>query len=964
MSINYEILNKINNKDFYKNVYLPNINNFYNFVERNISDKSVIIPPSYKGTIDPKKLALHKKKIAEVYFTPILYFIYSYIYTKFYEKQEIHQMKLELRLNYNLYGYIFNHKNPIIKKINVFFHMQFKKELKNKENIEKYYIFDKINEEKENIVNFLEKINTQLETEEQVVKDKNKIYDTVIKNIYIFNDKLNQFITLINSPSVKQYIGSETNIFKILNKLYNPDNVITNYDDYHNKLEEINNLYLQLLKLQNNINLYIEDKKDLIDINKYSIDDVTVNFQNKYTVIFTDKKNEINIDFDNIIKFNDNTINTFDDIIEKYNIFQENKNINNKNNIKNIDKLLGLITKIYNDLKKEFDNLEHIDIFNVSNKIIKSLKLFYEILFISICIEFKYVKEIEKNKKCTSHCSSPILDDTLYIPLNCSLSSLDKDISSYNSFYSYTKSTDKLANKNIIDSLEKQIENIDDNIDELTYKNNNISKYDTKNDESKLRDKTQEIKDKTREIQIKTDELSKLKKSTENLSEFNTSIIKFNTKINSTKGLITKIDNDIDTLNKEINTLKTDIRQNETDVDNNKLEKKDLQKIVTNVSKTQAEINAAKNSIAILDDEIRVLEIVIQKNTKKIETIKNELRNLETTKKQYESTKNSLETNKSKKEKERRNKSKLQTENNKKFNEQSAKISEDIKKLNDDLIKLQEDLANIKKKLTKSNLKKELINKQKKILDTYNNQKIEIQKKIDNLKAKNSDKSANKKIENQTSYDYKKDLDTIFSNLKLLSEEIDDITKNIAYKDSINKVFYLYEEDTFIKKYDDISISIPKTKDNISEYFDNKLNNKNTVLVKKKYNKPHYFIKDLLNIYKKFDDSDKKDEIKVFFENLQKMESDLTYSANKYINLCDSEGLLILVKNKKNNDFIAKLDKQILDIINDVAKQHMSYSTVSTNNNKGKYIDILPYTDIIYMYFIKILLIIYKYPYP
>lgn len=962
MSINYEILNKINNKDFYKNVYLPNINNFYNFVEKNISDKSVIIPSSYKGTLDPKKLALHKKKIAEVYFTPILYFIYSYIYTKFYQQQEIHQMKLELRLTYNLYGYIFNHKNPIIKKINIFLHMQFKKELKNKENIEKYYIFDKINEEKENIVTFLEKINTQLETEEHVVKDKNKIYDTVIKNIDIFADKLNQLITLINNPSVISYIGSETNIFKILNKLYNPDIVIANYDDYHNKLEEINNLYLQLLKLQNNINLYIEDKNDLIDINILKKNINIVIFQNTYIGIFENKKAEINIDFDSIINFNDNIINTFDDIIEKYNIFQENKNINNKNNITNIDKLLDLITATYNSLKQYFNNLVYGNIFNVNNKIIESLLYFYEILFISICIEFNYVKEIEKNKKCTSQCLVHILDDTLYVPSNCSLALLDKNINYYNSFYSFTKSTDKLVNKNIIDSLEKQIENIDDNIDELTYKNNNISKYDTKNDESKLRDKTQEIKDKTREIQLKNDELAKLKKSSENLSEFNTSITKFNTKIKSTKELINKINVEIDKLNNDITTLKLAISQNETEIDDKKVQKKNFQKILTNITKIQSDKNTAKGTIAILDDEIRDLESSIQKNTKKLELVKNELRTLETTKKQYESTKNSLETNKSKKEKEKKNKSKLQTETNKKINDQTAKIEEDIKKLNDDLKKLEEDLANIKKKLTKSNLRKELINKQKKILDTYNNQKIEIQKKIDNLKAKNTAKLANKKTENQTtSYDYKKDLDTIFSNLKLLSEEIDDITKNIAYKDSINKVFYLYEEDTFIKKYDDTTIS--KTKDNISEYFDNKLNNKNTVLVKKKYNKPHYFIKDLLNIYKKFDDSDKKDEIKVFFEHLQKMESDLTYIANKYINLCDSEGLVIPTKNQKNTDFIDKIDTKIIAIKDDVNQQHTSYSTVSTNNNKGKYIDILPYTDIIYMYFIKILLIIYEYPY-
>ena len=953
MSINYEILNKINNKDFYKNVYLPNINNFYNFVERNISDKSVIIPFTYKGTLDPKKLALHKKKIAEIYFTPILYFIYSYIYTKFYEQQEIHQMKLELRLNYNLYGYIFNHKNPIIKKINVFFHTQFKKELKNKENIEKYYIFDKINEEKQNIVIFLEKINEQLEIEEHVVKDKNKIYDTVIKNIGIFADKLEQLIELINNPGINLYIGTETNIFKILNKLYNPDIDIQNPDDYHNKLEELNNLYLQLLKLQNNINLFIEDKPNLIDINKLEININIRFFQNTYKKIFDDKKIGINIDFNEIINFNEHIISTLNEIIEKYNTFQENKNIDNKNNIKNFDNLLKLIINIYDNLKKYFDNLVNIDIFYVNNKIINSLYIFYNVLFTSICIEFNYVKEIEKNKKCTSHCTIFVLDDKLYIPSDCNLNTFDNLISNYNSFYS--KSDDKLANKHIIDSLEKQIENIDDNIDELIYKNNNITKYNTKNDESKLKDKTQEIKDKTREIQVKKDELSKLKKSSENLSDFNTAISKFTTKISNTGELIRKIDIDINTFNSEINALKLAITQNENEIINKKQQKRNLQQILTDVTKTQSDKNTAKNNIAIIDDEIKDLENSIVKNTKKLETLKNERRSLETTKKQYETTKDSLETNKSKKIKEKTNKEKLKTESNAKINEQSKKIDEDIKKLESELTKLHDDLVNIKKKLIKTNLRKELITKQKNLLDIYNKQKLEIQKKIDNLKTKN----ITKKTENETSYDYKKDLDIIFSNLRLLSEEIDDITKKIAYKDSINKVFYLCQEDTFIKKY--INRSILMTKDDLNQYFDNKLNNKNTVLVKKKYNKPHYFIKDLLNIYKKFDDSDKTDEIKVFFDYLQKMESDLTYTANKYINLYNNKGIIITM-NQKTSDFTSKIYEQIKAITDDVKRQHISYSTVSANNNK-KYIDILPYTDIIYMYFIYILLIIYAYPY-
>jgi hypothetical protein len=57
---------------------------------------------------------------------------------------------------------------------------------------------------------------------------------------------------------------------------------------------------------------------------------------------------------------------------------------------------------------------------------------------------------------------------------------------------------------------------------------------------------------------------------------------------------------------------------------------------------------------------------------------------------------------------------------------------------------------------------------------------------------------------------------------------------------------------------------------------------------------------------------------------------------------------------------VSKIDSQIEAIKNDVKKQHtVIQSTLNTSNNE-KYIDILPYTDIIYMYFILLLLIIYQ----
>ena len=115
MSYNYNILN---NKDFYKNVFLSKINQFYDGIENQISNNSVY-KPDPKKILNTTKLKIHKKNIAQIYFTPLLYLIYSYIYIKFYKKQQIYQIVLDFKLNFNLYTYIFSHKNPIIKKVNV-----------------------------------------------------------------------------------------------------------------------------------------------------------------------------------------------------------------------------------------------------------------------------------------------------------------------------------------------------------------------------------------------------------------------------------------------------------------------------------------------------------------------------------------------------------------------------------------------------------------------------------------------------------------------------------------------------------------------------------------------------------------------------------------------------------------------------------------------------------------------------
>ena len=75
-----------------------------------------------------------KKRIVKYYIVPICYLIYSFIYTKYFKSQMQKEVRINNDLNYDMYKYFFNDGNPIIKKVNVQLYKQFQGINKNTNN--------------------------------------------------------------------------------------------------------------------------------------------------------------------------------------------------------------------------------------------------------------------------------------------------------------------------------------------------------------------------------------------------------------------------------------------------------------------------------------------------------------------------------------------------------------------------------------------------------------------------------------------------------------------------------------------------------------------------------------------------------------------------------------------------------------------------------------------------------------
>lgn len=204
------------------------------------------------------ELSIEEKRIfVRTYYIPMLYLLYSYYYTKFYNIQKIKTFNIENKFNYDNITLLFDKQNPAMKKINVYLYENFKKG-----KIEKLAPIDDnlssdIAEKKDNVIKFLQNIDTVLEKNidlinERLKKDSQIIYDLeqyinhLIKLesiIYPVKDSLN--------PPQKDTSSDILDILKTMKK------------DEITDIDEIYSNYKEAVRLINNVNI------DLILRNEY-----------------------------------------------------------------------------------------------------------------------------------------------------------------------------------------------------------------------------------------------------------------------------------------------------------------------------------------------------------------------------------------------------------------------------------------------------------------------------------------------------------------------------------------------------------------------------------------------------------------------------------------------------------------------------------------------------------------------
>lgn len=432
----YPILNNYTNNTFFNNNFLTKYENVINNVKNEIVKTE---------NIKENNIPIHKERILNDYLVPLSYLIYSFIYTKYYNYQLKNQMMLENKLYYSMFGYVFQHSNPVIKKVNVNLYHYFKTE-KSSDNSE--ITLDTIIDQKRKIATFLdstiipkmkddndyklfEKYNIILDYFNKITLDVINIIIN-LKNIITIiydtstptNNNLNYFKGL-NIDSIKSlntdflstdidkyntlynkiynfYVNilinkdsksNEFNFINIFNKLsIEKQNKFNEYEEYYYKLLEIYKSILkkielvniQIVKLDNNDNLIYYDSINLFLI---------ASLYKKYYEEYKNKNKEKKEIDDKIIIIKNIKLNIEQKIEIYEELFYNNKNINNINKkIKNklyFDKIKKVDLKLDDNIKNIINN------FDPKSNSIDNVT--FNVLLNYFILSFKINEEIERN---------------------------------------------------------------------------------------------------------------------------------------------------------------------------------------------------------------------------------------------------------------------------------------------------------------------------------------------------------------------------------------------------------------------------------------------------------------------------------------------------------------------------------------------------------------------------------------
>ena len=344
-----------NTDKFYKNIYEKQLKELYGSIKSQISNSSFIGAKNTSLSKYSKQFTIHKDHISETYITPLLYVLFSFVYQKFYTKNLIYGMKMENELNYNLYKAIFSHYNPVIKKINVFLDINFKKNLNENKKIE----FDSgllktICDNKDKINIFIGTINDEINKKIDEIDEKESEYKKSIKsmnlyetNIGIIKDLIKKIIKIREMSG--DVLGNDNFTKESLVKKSGIASKVS--EGKNNGLKDPNNKKAQNVKS-------IEKLKTDLATTKTELKEAQ-SFYNGYKKLIDERVNLINTGLTkpNEVKLLEENGNK----LLYYGLYQSNinnLNIKSNNNESKLNKLSN-ISNIYDsdDLKKKYQQL-------------------------------------------------------------------------------------------------------------------------------------------------------------------------------------------------------------------------------------------------------------------------------------------------------------------------------------------------------------------------------------------------------------------------------------------------------------------------------------------------------------------------------------------------------------------------------------------------------------------------------
>jgi len=408
-----------------------NTTDYYNEIFKYLLDelqfKSEILVKN-DDIVNNEKKYLHNYRIIRNYIIPLSYIIYSFIYIKYQKKQINIQLRLENDLTYDMLSkYFFNHKNPIIKKVNVFFYLnlegekKIKNNNKNKKDEDEIISVLKIDDENNvnrKIIKFLGVINDTLP-----INDLDKKCEDIIKGLTKLLPKLEKLVNdLITIKTKVTNTNSNSSINKKLFNRYFTNNNIKNNNIKNIKVDELldnisfekidkNTKLFEIYRIEYNscVTQYQNILKDLKNINlnilyinseNYGIieDNISISKIKEYIDIYkkhTELEKYSNETFKNLKNHNNTIINHLNDKIDLINILL---NFELKNNtIK--ERFKKYFNEIEESKKKIIDETKKVLSINndkINNEKIKIYKNIYKSIYNYEIIELYYLFKIKK----------------------------------------------------------------------------------------------------------------------------------------------------------------------------------------------------------------------------------------------------------------------------------------------------------------------------------------------------------------------------------------------------------------------------------------------------------------------------------------------------------------------------------------------------------------------------------------